>query len=342
MATYKGIKGVKVVTKATDPTASEAVGTVWYNSTSPTALKYSIQSAGAWASAPAMNTPRADGGAAGGTVTAALYNGGDPTPGVITEQYNGTAWTEVGDSSVVRSGNGTSWNGTSTACIMARGAAPAPAGGPIVTGTEDWNGTSWSALTAVPTAARLCMGAGTSTAAVTAGGYYPSNVAVATTFEYSSPTWSTTNTLNEAKALVAGAGSQTAAIAIGGWKEPGLTLNVEEYDGSCWAETANLNTARDGVGVSGAQGAQTAAVAFGGRDGRPTGSNQSALTEQWDGTSWTTAGVLANARGTLGGCGQNGKVALAFGGGSPPSPPTGTLVEEFADPAYVIKTVTVS
>ena len=28
MATYKGIKGVKVVTKATDPTASEAEGTV--------------------------------------------------------------------------------------------------------------------------------------------------------------------------------------------------------------------------------------------------------------------------------------------------------------------------
>ena len=35
MATYKGIKGVKVVTKASDPTASEADGTVWYNSTSP-------------------------------------------------------------------------------------------------------------------------------------------------------------------------------------------------------------------------------------------------------------------------------------------------------------------
>ena len=40
MATYKGIKGVKVVeSKASDPTASEAEGTVWYNSTSPSALK---------------------------------------------------------------------------------------------------------------------------------------------------------------------------------------------------------------------------------------------------------------------------------------------------------------
>ena len=80
----------------------------------------------------------------------------------------------------------------------------------------------------------------------------------------------------------------------------------------CWTEAANLNTARDGVGVSGAQGAQTAAVAFGGRDNGPTGSNQSALTEQWDGTSWTASGELASARGTLGGCGQNGNVALAL------------------------------
>ena len=42
MATYKGIKGVKVVTKTADPTASEAEGTVWYNSTGD-ALKYAIR-----------------------------------------------------------------------------------------------------------------------------------------------------------------------------------------------------------------------------------------------------------------------------------------------------------
>ena len=34
--------------------------------------------------------------------------------------------------------------------------------------------------------------------------------------------------LTRLKLYVAGAGSQTAAIAIGGWKEPGLTLNIEE------------------------------------------------------------------------------------------------------------------
>ena len=55
MATYKGIKGIKVVTKTSDPTASEADATVWYNSTG-NALKYAIQGAAAWASG--TNTSR--------------------------------------------------------------------------------------------------------------------------------------------------------------------------------------------------------------------------------------------------------------------------------------------
>ena len=50
MATYKGIKGVKVQSHASDPTASEAreqYGIIQLR----TALKYAIVQAGAWASA---------------------------------------------------------------------------------------------------------------------------------------------------------------------------------------------------------------------------------------------------------------------------------------------------
>ena len=39
MATYKGIRGSKVQSLASDPTASESVGRVWYNTTS-NVLKY--------------------------------------------------------------------------------------------------------------------------------------------------------------------------------------------------------------------------------------------------------------------------------------------------------------
>ena len=78
MATYKGIKGVKVVTKTSDPTASQATGTVWYNSTS-TALKYAIQGAGTWASSPAMPTPRGL-AATIGITTAGMVIMGDSPP----------------------------------------------------------------------------------------------------------------------------------------------------------------------------------------------------------------------------------------------------------------------
>ena len=51
MATYKGIKGVKVVSLATDPSPiAQNLGSVWYNTTS-NALKYAMEGGGAWASA---------------------------------------------------------------------------------------------------------------------------------------------------------------------------------------------------------------------------------------------------------------------------------------------------
>ena len=40
MATYKGIKGVKVQSLASDPTAEDTVGKIWYNSTSATLKGY--------------------------------------------------------------------------------------------------------------------------------------------------------------------------------------------------------------------------------------------------------------------------------------------------------------
>ncbi len=55
MATYKGIQGTTVQKLATDPTASEAAGQLWYNSTSG-AFKVSVAGAGAWSSGNNLNT----------------------------------------------------------------------------------------------------------------------------------------------------------------------------------------------------------------------------------------------------------------------------------------------
>ena len=90
MATYKGIKGVKVQSKASDPTASEADGTVWYNSTG-NALKYAIQSGGAWASGGDINNARSRSGSAGASaLSAAGYNGAALT---TSEEWNDPVYT---------------------------------------------------------------------------------------------------------------------------------------------------------------------------------------------------------------------------------------------------------
>ena len=141
MATYKGIKGVKVVTKAADPTASEADGTVWYNSTSPTALKYAINAGGAWASVSATTSGRQQSGACG-TVSAAMRTAGQPLSGgtgeKICETYNGTSWTEENDM-ITGKVSPVLW-GTTTAAICATGNNNAD--NATFDLSETWNGTS--------------------------------------------------------------------------------------------------------------------------------------------------------------------------------------------------------
>ncbi len=55
-------------------------------------------------------------------------------------------------------------------------------------------------------------------------------------------TWATSPALNDARQLCGGAGTQTAGLIISGG--PPSTANVEEYNGSGWAEIGDLNTAR--------------------------------------------------------------------------------------------------
>jgi hypothetical protein len=53
MATYKGIQGYTVQKLSEDPTASEVVGQLWYNSDAGK-FKVGTSGAGAWASAPSL------------------------------------------------------------------------------------------------------------------------------------------------------------------------------------------------------------------------------------------------------------------------------------------------
>ena len=80
-----------------------------------------------------------------------------------------------------------------------------------MTNVETWNGTSWTEGTNVLTARRNAMGAGTTTAAVTAGGYAGPPGVKALTEIYNGTSWTETNDLNTAKTYVGSAGATSTA-----------------------------------------------------------------------------------------------------------------------------------
>ena len=82
---------------------------------------------------------------------------------------------------------------------------------------EEWNGTSWTEGTNVLTARRNAMGAGTTTAAVTAGGYNNSTHHVDNTEKYDGTSWTESGDLNTGRTYVGSAGTtSTAALCIAG------------------------------------------------------------------------------------------------------------------------------
>ena len=323
MAEYKGIKGFKVQSLASDPSGPE--GQVWYN-TATDALKYQAVAAGAWASGNALNTGRAM-GAGLGTQTAALYGGGDkPTDRDYTESYDGTSWTEVADKTdAVYSFAG--FFGTQTAAITAGGKSPPSI--PVSNQSESWDGTSWTAASDLQTGVKdSASGAGVQTAGIIAAGYISGDTAISQTWDGTS--WATANSVNTARSSVGRCGitKDTAVICGGNLAPKALT---EVYDGTSWSEKADLTSGRANLGGG---GPSTSGLVFGGLEPATV-----AKTEQWDGTSWTEVADLGTALWDVGGCSNaSATLQLQFGG----DPGGSTNTEEWNGAPLTVKTVTVS
>ena len=332
MGTYKGIKGVKVESKASDPSASEAAGQVWYN-TSSKALKYAVAGAGSWASGGALNAGRGQMGLTG-IITAAVAFGGIPGNKTNTETYNGTAWTAKNALNT-----GVQYNfgfGTQTAAVNAGGVV---SGGADTDITETWDGTNWTTSPADLNTARQKASAanqGTTTAGLIFGGYKQSpNTSIANVESWNGSAWTETADVNTAREQAGGGGTSTAAFFANGYvyNSP-YPANTEIWNGTSWTEVNNCNTGRQAVGSS---GTTTSALIYGGT--YPGGPGPTKLTEQWDGTSWTEVADLATAAEGKGkGCGVSGDSALAAGFDGSPN----TITEEWTNPVYAVKSVTVS
>ena len=305
MAKYSDIKGFTVQTLASDTFASALEG-------------------GTWSSGGALNTARASHGGAGTATTAAVVFGGQ-TPGntAVTENYNGTAWTEVNDLNDSRQLLG--GTGTYTAALAAGGNTPHDGS------VESWDGSSWTEVTGINTSRRGNNGLfGLQTDAVLCGGYLPSGPGTGKTEKWNGSSWTETGDLNVSRWAFSSAGTSTAGIAFAG-EAPNIA-NTELFNGSSWTETADLNTGRGEAGGTGGPGAQTSALCFGG--GSPPGGKN----EHFDGTSWTELADLSVPRNQVTKTNMASPSALCIGGGQPGSPYNANT-EHFSAPSIFSKQV---
>ena len=273
-------------------------------------ISTSATTAAAWASGGDLNQGRYWLGTANqGTQNASMGFGGYLTPGntmyALTEQYDGSSWTEVGDLVLARSQM--SGAGTNTAGLCIGGYVNAVG---TKAETEEFDGTSWSEQGNLGTARYASGGAGTQTAGLCMSGVFyiagqgPSQSYKAETEEYDGSSWTESGDVSTARSRVGGCGTQTAALMCGGYT-PSLQTATEEYDGSSWTNGGALFTA---TGQLAAAGSQTAALAFGGTTGSDV-----ATTLRYDGSSWSTHPSLGTARRGMGGTGST-SAGLAFGG----------------------------
>ena len=261
MGTYKGIQGYAVESLASDPTPTQVhVGKLWYNSTSST-YKLAVEGSGAFASAPSLTTARSN-PVGYGTITAALCIGGDtagPVYTPATEEYNGPSWTAGGAVSTLGAVEAFG-TGTLTAGLWMGGYEQDTSGGGIKQTCEEYDGTSW-----------------------TAGGG-----------------------LTQKRRAGSAAGTQSAAILFAGMDGfvpggPGSIKvdNCQEYAGSTWTNSPNINSQASSSAASSC-GTQTAAVrALGNLAGHGAPGASILTVANYDGSSWSEGTSANTARPTL-------------------------------------------
>ena len=126
--------------------------------------------------------------------------------------------------------------------------------------------------------------------------------------------YSSAPNLNNGRSILNGSGgTQTSAIMMGGYApalpSPERSDYVEEWNGSSWTETTDLNTRR--VNPSGTATSSESAICIGGYGASGVLGN----VETWDGSSWTEIADMPTATDATGSCGTQTN-ALSSGGRS--------------------------
>jgi len=341
MSTYKKEVGTAVQNFAGDYTGA-VEGQLWYNSTAGSFQFRSVAATGSWASATSLPTAFKTGGYSG-TATAGLVFAGSNGPSRVntTYEYNGSSWTSGGNMNTSK--NYISGCGIQTATLSFGGEAGATGcfGTTYASCTaEQYNGSTWTTTTSAPYDGGATNMAGTSTSAITAGDARGTPANVLQGLLFNSGSWTAAPNMNTGVPARSQCGilgtSQSSTIFVGGdnGTSPPFIGNVEEWNGSTWAEITDLNTGR---GDPGGAGSVTSGLVFGGKTG---GTTYTGVTESWNGSAWTEEGDLSASRGNSNGNRGTSTSTWAAGGESPGAV---TTVEEWTGAgAQLTETITTS
>ena len=306
-----------------------------------------------WKSAPAINTGRHGMASGGTTSAAWKAGGSPPATTTATEEYNGSSWTTVpgtlntgryilgscgtqtaglacggydGSTNVNNSEeyNGTSWSegnninttrrtltnfGIQTAAVTYGGLTTT-----YVASAEEYDGTSWTSVTNYPTNVSDSAASGTLTAGLAFGGNVPPSTTA--TKNYDGTSWTAAPSLGTAAKRSGGtpAGSNTAALNFGGDAPGSHVTTTEEYNftantvtAGAWASAPAMGTGRY-LGGYGTNTPTSAAITFGGQSTTST-----ALTETFDGSSWSEQPDMNTARSRIKGFGTQTAAAVMGG-----------------------------
>jgi hypothetical protein len=214
----------------------------------------------------------------------------------VTEDWNGSAWTEVADLATGREqhhGSGSSTSG------LAFGGSTSPG---VTAATEEWTFSGVQPTDAAEYAN-----------AIIGDLYYNSTTGNFRTIKDGVGTWASGGTLNNSRNSGNITGNATSAMYAGGEVSPAAASNyVENYDGSSWTEVTEMGTARGRPALTNTNGNSDVLLIAGGQS--PMGSvNAINNVETWNGSSWTEIAEVNTAR--LGGQAFGVTTASIFSGG---------------------------
>jgi hypothetical protein len=308
---------------------------------------------------------RVGGSSTGGSIVALTF-GGDDLPMAAgqpqvksTEEYDGSSWTAGGNL-----GNNVSrcaGSGTQTAGLGAGGySTSTPWQTPnaaYIANAFEYDGSSWTNVTALPITMDGHTAFGVQTAAVYGAGSQGPNPSPGpaadnrskNTHHYDGTNWTSGGAFNDFHSDTdASAGTQTAGIVFGGYNGNPIsstTTSLEEYNGSSWTSAVSGLQA---ISIGGGFGTQSLFLAAGGQNASipssPGTTGYSLNSFLYNGTTIATDANIATRRVIVGCDGVVGTAAGMICGGSTSYSTRTTATEEYTQgsTAINVKTLTQS